>query len=108
MASITVEIGTLSSVDPAALRSAFGVACRHTGLQEAKLKVDVVGPVVWCDHCQSSRPLADGRRLRCPSCGQRCPRLLKGDELGITRIELVAGEETDAHDRSATDPASHP
>lgn len=87
--AVQVRLGRLGSVVPAALRSAFEVAKRYTPLHEAELRVAIVEPAVWCAACAVERPIAAPYRLRCPTCGQRCAEMVRGQEMELDAIELA-------------------
>jgi hydrogenase nickel incorporation protein HypA/HybF len=106
VASVRVRIGTLSSIVPAALISAFKVARRHTALKDAELEIDLVEPLVWCPNCQAERAPIAPPRLCCRVCGQRCPELIQGRELDLAGFTLL--EDKSIHDHDHGPAAAHP
>jgi hydrogenase nickel incorporation protein HypA/HybF len=94
VSAVQLRIGVLSSVAPAALRSAFRSATHATPLAGARLDIELIPVAVWCDRCGDEKTLADPRMLRCPDCGQRTPDLRRGLELEVKSVELT--EEPDA------------
>jgi hydrogenase nickel incorporation protein HypA/HybF len=105
VASVRVKIGTLSSIVPAALASAFKVARRHTALHDAELMIDLVEPLVWCPNCQAERSPRAPPRLCCRVCGARCPELIQGREMDLAGFTL---EEKTFHDHDHGPAAAHP
>jgi hydrogenase nickel incorporation protein HypA/HybF len=92
VALLRVRIGRLNSVAPGALRSAFEVAKRRTPLHEARMEIEFVELRVWCERCACERNPTEPTRLLCPTCGGRCPKLLRGSELELASIELAHEE----------------
>jgi len=85
--SITVEIGPLSGVDPAQLRSAFTVLRAGSGSAMAELVIDTSAVEVRCLACGAeSQTLMN--RLICRACGGFRTRVIAGDELRLRRVEL--------------------
>jgi hydrogenase nickel insertion protein HypA len=108
VAAVRVRIGRLNSVVPAALRSAFDVAKRHTPLHDARLEVELIEPRVWCEACAEEREPAEAVRLRCPVCGARCPVLLRGQELEMAAVELAEDSSSDPAASADPTPAADP
>lgn len=88
VAVVRVRIGALSGVVPAALRSSFPQAAAGTRLDGARLDIDEVPLVVWCNACRREQALDGPQRLRCPQCGQRTPDVRSGRELDVSNVEL--------------------
>lgn len=79
-----VRIGELSGVEASLLASAFQVFREKTLCEGAELEIESV-PVRWaCRSCAQAIPR--GAVLRC-SCGGTA-RLLEGDEILLSRIEM--------------------
>ncbi len=91
VASVTLRVGALSGVDPAALRFAFPDAARNSPLAGAALVIEPVPAAAWCPSCGEERPLPSPPRFQCPVCAGPTPRLLRGRELEILSIEIVEG-----------------
>ena len=89
VAAVTLRIGALSGVDPAALRFAFPEAARGTALDGALLVIDPVAAAAWCPRCEAERPLGSVQRMRCPVCAAPTPRLIRGRELEILAVEVT-------------------
>jgi hydrogenase nickel incorporation protein HypA/HybF len=85
--AITVEIGPLSGVDPAQLRSAFAVMRIGSSCAAAELLIETAVIEVRCLVCGAdSATLVN--RLVCRACGGFRTRVIAGDELRLRRVEL--------------------
>ena len=86
--AVTVAVGALSGVDAGLLERAFSIARAGTVAAQAWLTVDVLPARVACMACGSEGevPL---NRLLCPSCGTWQVRLIGGEELVLTHVELT-------------------
>lgn len=89
--SVTLVVGALSGVDPAALRFAFPEATAGTALDGAVLEIEEVGIVAFCPSCGREQAIPSVRRLRCPVCRTPTPRIVRGRELEILRVAIVEG-----------------
>lgn len=88
--SITVEIGDLSGVVPAALLSAFMVARQsEKGLEQAELIIWPVAVEVACSICSKSQPAMSVSNLRCSRCLTPCVNVVRGRELEVVTIEVI-------------------
>ncbi len=90
--SILVQCGLLSQVVPDILHEAFNaVKLDYTSLQNAKLELELISPLVKCNLCKHEFTINDKEELflPCPSCKQIASHsLLKGKELLVAHIEL--------------------
>jgi len=91
VSAVTVGLGPLSGVVPMAMRFAFDVATFGTVLQGARLDIETNDLVVWCDACHAERVPVDVNQLKCPVCRQPTPRVLRGIEMELLRIEVSDG-----------------
>ena len=85
--AVTVRVGALSGVVPAALRFAWGPATEGTFAAGSRLEIEDVPLAVWCPACRAEREPAFPR-LACPACGASTPEVLRGRELEILAMEL--------------------
>jgi hydrogenase nickel incorporation protein HypA/HybF len=86
---VEVEVGDLSGVEPAALRSAFKVAiAKEDLLKSAKLKIIRVGVTLLCKHCDDEQPALAANDLRCSVCQQPSNDVVHGRELVVVAIEI--------------------
>jgi hydrogenase nickel incorporation protein HypA/HybF len=85
--SIVLRIGPLSGVEPDLLTRAFDVARRGTVAETAVLVVDVIRVRVRCTECGSESETAPNRLL-CSRCGGYRTRVIAGDELVLSAVEM--------------------
>ena len=85
--SIRVVVGTLSGVDPEALRMAFTLAAEETPVQGSDLVVEPVTATVRCADCQAvSTP--EPPFVYCAACKSRNVEIEAGRELYIKSVEI--------------------
>jgi hydrogenase nickel incorporation protein HypA/HybF len=86
--SVQVAVGALSGVEPGLLERAFHIARAGTIAHQARLQLEVLPARVACDTCglQADVP---ANRLLCPACGTWQVRLIGGEELLLTQVELT-------------------
>ncbi|GGJ58373.1 hydrogenase maturation nickel metallochaperone HypA/HybF [Deinococcus roseus] len=85
--TVTVRIGTLSSVIPEALHFAYPAGARGTVLEQATLVIETVEAVGICPE-HGDIPLHPQRGLRCPHCDHPITTLRSGEELELEALEL--------------------
>jgi hydrogenase nickel incorporation protein HypA/HybF len=96
--TICVSIGPLSGVEPHLLERAFPLASAGTLADGARLVLDCQPVRIRCEPCgQITEALP--ARLVCAACGDWRTRLVSGDELLLTRVELLRDDD----DSLATD-----
>ena len=85
--SLTVSVGALCGVEPTSLAQAFEIARAGTVAHDAQLHLQSAPVRVACETCgaQSEVPV---QRLLCSCCGGWRVRLLAGEELLLTRVEI--------------------
>jgi len=85
--TVVVEIGTLSHVDPEAIRFCFDAVSRGTVAEGARLEIRQIAGAGWCLDCGKIVLLAE-RFGACPECG--CPhvQMTEGDELRLKEVEI--------------------
>lgn len=88
VALIELSIGPLSGVEPRLLEQAFAIASAGTVAEEAGLSLESLPVRVSCVQCGEVTD-ALPNRLVCGHCGDWHTRLVSGDELLMTRVELV-------------------
>jgi hydrogenase nickel incorporation protein HypA/HybF len=83
---VGLRVGLLSGVIPDALQFAFEVLRAGTVAAEAKLDIEIVPAVFWCEACQSERHLTT-LDFACDLC--QGPLILKGGghELEVSMVE---------------------
>lgn len=85
---IRLCLGPLSGVEPALLAQAFPLARAGTIAENAELIIESASVRVRCDSCGAETDAAPSRLL-CGSCGDWHTRLISGDELLLTSVELT-------------------
>ena len=88
VARIELQVGMLSGVEPLLLEDAFPIASAGSIAEKAALAVTVVAPRIRCRRCAHEAEAAPNRLL-CPSCCSFDTELLCGQELILSRVELV-------------------
>ena len=84
---ILLQIGPLSGVEPGLLANAFPIAAAGTVAAGAELVIDQHPVRIRCLSC-GAESNAEPNRLLCAACGDFRTRLLSGDELLLTSLEL--------------------
>lgn len=85
---IALRIGSLSGVEPEALRFAFDVVTRGTPAAGAELAIEAVPALAHCPDCHADFAADSGFIFTCPGCRRLCGELRQGRELELTRIEM--------------------
>lgn len=80
-----ISLGSLSSVDPALLATAYRTFREKTVCASADLAVRRVQALWACPRCEGF--IEPGEPLQCRLCGAAA-RLVQGDELVLERIEM--------------------
>lgn len=93
VSTVHLKVGALSGVVHDALTFSFDIATDGTLLEGAALEIEAVPAVAFCPQCEAEKTLRHGYR-RCPDCGAPTPKLLRGQELEITAIEIHEPEES--------------
>lgn len=85
---LRLEIGTLSTVDPHALRQAFAPVAAGTVAEGAILEIDEPAGQAWCMTCGKSVTLVS-RGLPCPDCSGWQLMVQSGEEMRVKDMEVV-------------------
>lgn len=96
IAAVLVGVGPLSGVEPDLLERAFPLASAGTIAADAVLRLERIPVRVRCRRC-GHETRAAANRLVCGACGDWQTELLSGDELLLTRVELLSPEEEADH-----------
>ncbi|RLA35069.1 MAG: hydrogenase nickel incorporation protein HypA [Gammaproteobacteria bacterium] len=99
VSDIFVSVGPLSGVESALLENAFPIAAAGTVAAGAELHIDSLPVIVHCKDCDAESKVS-ANRLLCAQCGTWKTRLVSGDELLLTRVELEIDEHTGHRDLS--------
>ena len=86
--AVHLKLGPLAGVIPAALRSAFELAReQEPALAAAELVVEEIPVAAYCPVCDAERTVPFPE-LRCPTCGEPTPDVVRGRELEVVALEL--------------------
>ncbi|MDP3635844.1 MAG: hydrogenase maturation nickel metallochaperone HypA [Azonexus sp.] len=88
VARIELQIGTLSGIEAKLLENAFPFASAGSVAEAAVLHTEIVPPRIKCRNCDQQAEAAPNR-LVCDSCGSFDTELLSGQDLILSRVELV-------------------
>lgn len=86
--AVHVRIGPLSGIEPILLSQAYPLASAGSIAGNAELHIEIAAVRVRCQHCHAETE-ATSNRLVCGQCGDWHTQLVGGDEMLLTRIELV-------------------
>ncbi len=85
---VWLEVGPLSCVEPAALRFGFDVVMRGSVAEGAALEIATPAAEARCLACGQSATVRH-RYDPCPNCGAVEMQVIQGDELKISKLEVV-------------------
>ena len=91
---VGVDIGPLSGVEPQLLERAFSIACAGTVADGARLVLNSTPVRVNCRSCGQVTGALPAR-LVCGNCGDWQTRVVSGDELLLTTLEVCRETQTD-------------
>lgn len=106
VARVELLVGTLSGVEARLLEDAFPFASAGTIAEGAELSIEVVQPRARCRSCGREAEAAPNR-LACEACGSFDTELLAGQELILSRVELVRDAPAPAPDTSTEEHHVH-
>lgn len=86
--SVTLRIGDLAAVDPESMRFAFDAVINGTPAAGARLEIEHVPPVAWCQVCNKEFTTDSLNFFKCPGCGNYSANLRRGREIELARLEL--------------------
>ncbi len=89
IASISLKIGPLSGVEGALLMNAFPFVAAKTLAENAKLVIEPQPVVIQCKQC-GSKTTTTPSNLVCKWCGDFGAKLLRGDEMLLSSVELIS------------------
>jgi hydrogenase nickel incorporation protein HypA/HybF len=87
--AVHIRVGPLAGVDKDALVFSYGIACQGTAMAESRLVIEDVEVAIFCSRCGAERR-AFYPPLVCVECGELGERVVRGAELEITALEMVA------------------
>lgn len=86
--SVGLALGRLGHVEPEALTFCLGSAARGTPLDGARFDLALKDGRAWCFDCGTEVALG-ARGAPCPACGGHALRLIAGEELNVTTMEIA-------------------
>lgn len=85
--TVWLEIGTLSCVEPEAMRFSFDAVTKGTLADHARLEIIKVQGEAWCMQC--SKTVSVNQRFdACPDCGSFQLQVTGGEEMKIKELEV--------------------
>lgn len=85
--SVTLQLGTVSTVIPAYLKDCWKWAVDRTELLKgAELKIEPIEAVTFCEDCKQTYDTIEHGKT-CPNCGSSNTYLVQGNEFMIKEIE---------------------
>ncbi len=84
---VRVNIGSLSHVEPEAMRFCFDAVSRGTVAEAARFEVIEVPGEAWCMQCSTTVSIAQ-RFDPCPACGGYQLQVTAGDDLRVKELEV--------------------
>ncbi|MEO1941376.1 MAG: hydrogenase maturation nickel metallochaperone HypA [Campylobacterales bacterium] len=85
---IEIKVGVLSGVEPELLERAFEVFKEGTVAEGAEFVIKIQPVVVECQRCGAQQELPRESSFRCPSCGAPELKIIDGEEMFLTSLEL--------------------
>jgi len=87
--AVHLRLGRLSGVVKDALLFSYDIACQQTALAHSRLVIEEMDVVILCPTCGTERPTHSFPVLTCADCGSIAERVVHGEELEITAMEVV-------------------
>lgn len=84
---VELSVGPLSGVDAELLRNAYPLAAAGTIAADAELVITSAAVVVKCNECAAESEVPSNRML-CSACGGYLTRVISGEEMILSRLEL--------------------
>ena len=85
---VWLEVGPLSCVEPDALRFGFDVVMRGSVAEGAEVNITTPTAKARCLACGRTETITQ-RYDPCPACGEGPMEMIQGDELKISKLEVV-------------------
>jgi len=85
--AVRVRVGQLRLIEPAMLEFCYAAAVADTPLADSRLDIETVEASARCDVCSLEFPVEESW-FECPRCRSTGARLVRGDELLLTRLEI--------------------
>ena len=85
--AVRVRVGQLRLIEPSMLEFCYAAAVRDTPLAGSQLEVEQIEASARCDVCSLEFPVEENW-FECPRCRSARARLLKGDELLLSSLQI--------------------
>jgi len=85
--TVWLEIGTLSGVEPDAMRFCFDVVMRDTLADKCRLEIIEVPGKAWCMQCAKTVPITQ-LYDSCPECDSYQLQISEGEEMKVRELEV--------------------
>ena len=92
--SVSLRVGPLSGIVPEALHFCWDLATAGSRLEGSELEIEASEVVALCPSCREQCSITNIQSLTCPLCRSRVHRVLSGNELEITTVEVEASPQT--------------
>jgi len=89
---IKLGIGSLSGIDTRLLNTAFPIAATDTLAAQAILEIEHIPLLIHCPNCKINQEVSINK-LCCPQCHSNQTRLISGDEMLISYIEIITEQQ---------------
>lgn len=88
VASVTIELGEVSTVIPSYLQDAWkwAVLKRSEHMKEAKLIIETIPAITYCEDCGKEYSTVEHAKI-CPHCRSEHTYLKQGNEFSVKEIE---------------------
>ncbi len=87
--ALHLRLGRLAGVNKDALLFSYGLACEETALASSQLIIEDIDVRIFCSVCDQEQPVSSFPVLRCATCGAITDRLVQGQEMEITGMEVL-------------------
>jgi hydrogenase nickel incorporation protein HypA/HybF len=85
--SVRLNVGQMSAIVPEALTFCFEVITKGTEMEGARLKMDIIPLMGYCQSCAKEFEIID-YAFSCPTCGGSEIETLGGQDLSIVEMEV--------------------
>ena len=85
--SVRLHIGQLTAIVPESLSFCFEVMTAGTDLEGAKLIMEIIPLVGYCENCKKEFPI-ENYAFECPFCRSTEIKTISGEELSIVEMEV--------------------
>ena len=87
VSTVWLEIGTLSSVEPEAMRFCFDAVMKGSLAEKAQLEIVLVQGQAWCLQCNKN-VIIKQRYDACPDCDAFPLQVTNGEQMRIKELEV--------------------